>query len=123
MMPAQDKEVSRFTYVLAVVAGLFFMGAPFYIANLWANGPVDYERGVTLTFAAAYALLGGGFGFLSPEGGWRWGVWLSMAPLMLLSFLVPSLSNFLQWTGLTLLPACAGAYAGSRLHLKFTSVN
>ena len=68
-------------------------------------------------FVVPQAFLGVLFGYILPESGWRWGVWLTAPPLCLLTFFVPAVSFFLPAVALTTLPACAGAYAGARLRL------
>ena len=71
-----------------------------------------------LVFAAPQGVLGALFGYAWPQAGWRWGVWLTAAPLCLLAFVVPVAGFFLSAAALTTLPACAGAYAGARLHAR-----
>jgi hypothetical protein len=42
---------------------------------------------------------------------------------VLATFAAPSPSVFIAWEALTMLPACVGAFAAGRLHLKFTAVD
>jgi hypothetical protein len=122
-MFARPSEAHPFAYVVAIVAGLFALAAPLLIASILADTHSGYTRAFFAVCTATYALLGAAFGFIWPDSSWRWGVWVSVAPATLFSFFGGGVSYFIVLLGLTLLPACAGAYAGARLHLKFTKVN
>ncbi len=133
-MAAPGEDVPRYAYPLAVAVGL--CGLPFVYAlidflarnllrdDLW--GLVDEGYGgltwPALMFAVSHAALGAGLGLVWPEKTWRWGVWLCVLPTCAASLLSANVWYFLLWEAATLLPACAGAYAAGRLHLKFAEV-
>ena len=134
-MAARDEDVPRYTYGLAVCAGLaalpFIYAAAHFCAgdlpSYLAERSADVYYGRVWEAGAIYFLLHAGlgalFGLLWPEKTWRWGVWLCALPALLATFLAPSASAFLTWEALTMFPACLGAYAAGRAHLKFTAVD
>ena len=116
----------RFSYLLAVAAGLSgvgFAGVLTKMADLNGAGYVGSRVGVTASFAVGHFVLGGAFGLLWPRAEWRWGVWLCAAPACYISFQGPGVWFFLGWVVLTMIPACLGAYAAGTAHLKFTAVD
>jgi len=125
-MHAHGKDVPLFPYLLAVAVGFL----PTCLALLFCislsgqsglgPGGVGF-RGLTAC-AVAHALTGGGFGFAWPEKGWRWGVWLCLVPVCVISFLGWEASMLLWVVALTLAPACAGAYVAARVQLNYTRV-
>ncbi len=129
-MAMRNPEVPALSYAVAVLVGLF--GLPFmYMAASFAaeasgSGPGDPgAAGVGLMIAASFGvfhlILGGAFGLLWPEAGWRWGVWLCGLPACAVSYVVPEAWFFVNWAAMTVLPACAGAQLAARLHLKYTA--
>ncbi|HEX8501962.1 MAG TPA: hypothetical protein VF659_15370 [Pyrinomonadaceae bacterium] len=130
-MGARTTPVPRVFYALALGVGLF--GLPFVLAlasHVVTYALADYLRGLPpgsydgeiiagAVIAAFHALLGGAFGAVWPEVGWRWGVWLTALPICLASFVAPDAATFLAWAALTLLPACGAAQAAARLHLSY----
>jgi hypothetical protein len=124
---ARDEDVPVFAYTLAVVAGLFFMGVSLmmsgFLADAFGLGPHNFFWAVPAATAVVYTATGAAFGLLWPEKTWRWGVWLCAVPACLVSFLAPGAKLFLLWSAATMLPACAGAYAAGRLHLRYTKVD
>jgi hypothetical protein len=109
-------------YVLAAAAGL--AGLPLmYLLTQFAAVATAYGGPLTLSMAVAllglgYVVLGAAFGFAWPGVGWRWGVWLCAVPTCAAPFLTQDGRVFLTWALLTLVPACAGACAARRLHLR-----
>src|SRR5688500_1710259 len=108
--------------VLSLGYGMERVGLDFltdYLALLldrqWGSGA--WLAGA-LVFSVPQGVLGVLFGYAWPQAGWRWGVWLTAPPLCLLAFVVPVAGFFLSAAALTTLPACAGAYAGARLHAR-----
>ncbi|HEX8721041.1 MAG TPA: hypothetical protein VF736_10455 [Pyrinomonadaceae bacterium] len=124
-MALRNPEVPVISYVLAPLAGLF--GLPFmFMAAVFLRGSSahygDFGVGVSAAFGLGHLVLGGAFGFLWPEAGWRWGVWLCAAPACIISYLEPDAWFFVWWLAMTALPACAGAQMAAWLHLKYTEV-
>jgi MFS family permease len=120
---ARDVDVPRYTYPLAVVAGVCCTGAAFAFATLVTHVFDRWERGLgfigAVVVASAHVLIGGLFGMLWPEKKWRWGVWLCLVPVCLVSASDPDVTAFFWVVVLTLAPACAGAYVAARVHLKY----
>ena len=134
-MAARDGDVPRYSYVLAVCAGLFGLPAVYglvdclaarSLGDFIAGGPVsDYRAAFAAAglFALGNAVLGAAFGLWRPEKTWRWGVWLCALPTVFVSLLADGVWEFLAWEALTLAPACLGAYAAGRLHLQYVAVD
>ena len=120
---AKGRKVPRFAYPLAVVGGVAFSWISFLLANSVASalGEWEYNHGYAgaVVFAAAHLVIGGLFGLLWPERTWRWGVWLCLVPVCLVSLTEKDVSVFFWVLALTLAPACAGAYAAARVHLRY----
>lgn len=133
-MAARSEDVPRYAYPLAMAAGtigLAFIAAlaDFLSRNLLGFFPVKFVDGGggdltwdAAMFAVSHAVLGALFGLVWPEKTWRWGVWLCALTTCLASLLSRSVWYFLLWEAVTLLPACAAAYAAARLHLKYVKV-
>ena len=126
-MSLSDRDVPLFAYVVAVVAGLFLLGAAFLLSGLLADvfavtGEREFQRIYPAASVIVYAALGAAFGLAWPEPTWRWGVWLSAAPVCVVSLLASDAAAFLVLAATTALPAGAGAYAAGRLHLKYAGV-
>ena len=111
----------RYSYVLAVLAGFFVL--PFvYLLALFAALPA--RGGAALSYAIfifGHGALGAAFGLVWPGAKWRWGVWLCAGPACLVSFLEADAKFFLLWVGMTLLPACVGAYTAAALHPRLVA--
>ena len=134
-MAASDEDVPHLSYLFAVCAGLaalpFIHVAAYYgggdLLSFLAEGSADFDYGSVggagAVFALSHAALGAFFGLLWPEKTWRWGVWLCGLPSLVACFAARDGLAFLTWEALTLLPACAVAYAAGRAHLKFTAVD
>ena len=122
-MAARDKDVPTYCYVIAVVAGVCYTWGSFQAANVVTQLFDRWERGLSfvglITFAAAHVVIGGVFGLMWPERTWRWGVWLCLVPVCVVALTEPDASVFFWVVALTLAPACAGAYAAARVHLKY----
>ncbi len=130
-MADRTPNALRLFYALAVVAGL--CGLPFVLAladHVVTYGLADYLRGLPpgsydrelvagTVVAAFHAVLGAAFGFVRPEVGWRWGVWLTAPAVCLGSFLAPPAWVLAAWAGLALLPGRLGARLAARLHLSY----
>ena len=127
-MNAPSADVPRYAYALAVAAGLLVAPYMYWFAQLLggAGGVDDYVELWALfwaTFAVAYGTLGVAFGLIWPGRFWRWGVWLSAAPLCVVSFLEPGAAFFTGWVLMSVLPSCACAQAAGSYGSKFTAVN
>ncbi|MFL6334087.1 MAG: hypothetical protein ACJ754_12310 [Pyrinomonadaceae bacterium] len=120
---AKDDDVPRFAYLLAVLGGVVYTWFAFFLANsvAMALGEWEYHYGYlgAVVFAAAHLVGGGLFGLLWPERTWRWGVWLCLVPVCVVSLAQREVTIFLWVVALTMAPACAGAYAAARVHLKY----
>jgi hypothetical protein len=122
-MAAQGTTAPAYAYALAVVLGLVTLPYTYSLALIFGD-----ERGAGaepwvwvffwVACAAAHAALGTIFGLLWPGRTWRWGVWLCGAPLCAVSFLEPGAAFYAGSVSVSLLPACACAYAGGRYGLK-----
>ena len=112
------KDTPPYSYLLALAVGLF--GLPIvYLSTNYAS----HSWGMTMMcFAVLNALPGAAFGLVWPDIRWRWGVWLSAAPLCVLSFLQPGAAFYAGWALVSLLPSCACARAVARYALKSTKV-
>ena len=128
-MAMRNPEVPALSYVVAVVVGLF--GLPFmftaagFAVESSGSGSLDFAGAtvglvIAASFGVFHLILGGAFGLLWPEAGWRWGVWLCGLPACAVSYTVPDAWFFANWAAMTVLPACAGAQLAARLHLKYT---
>ena len=126
-MVTRNGDVPWFSYGFAVVAGLIVLPFTFLLTSLLAElldvGPEGFASVFPPALVVSYAILGSAFGFVWPESTWRWGVWLSAAPVCFVSFFGLSAPFYVGWVALTLLPACAGAYAAARLHFKYIGVS
>jgi len=125
-MRVRGKDVPLFPHLLAAAGGCLFSWVALFF-SLSLSGMLDGEPwGIGLIGAAAlavaHALIGGVFGIAWPEKSWRWGVWLCVVPVCFVSFFGREASVFLWVVALMLAPACAGAYAAARVHLKYTDV-
>ena len=120
---AKGDDVPRFAYPLAVVGGVGFSWVSFLFASSVASalGVWEHKYGYVgaVVFAAAHLVIGAVFGMLWPERTWRWGVWLCLVPVCLVSLTEREASVFFWVLALTLAPACAGAYAAARVHLRY----
>lgn len=125
-MATRHKDVPRYSYLIAVVAGVCYTWFSFLVAasvsqlfDRWAHGLTFLGA---VTFAAAHVIIGGLFGLLWPEKTWRWGVWLCLVPVFTASVMESEAVVFFGVVALTLAPACAGAYVAARVHLKYVDV-
>ena len=122
-MAARDRDVPRYAYLLAVVGGLCYtavaVAAASFVAQTFDRGDPGPSLLALLTFAGAHLLIGGVFGLVWPERTWRWGVWLCLVPVCFGSLFESDVWMFFLLLALTLAPACAGAYAAARVHLKY----
>ena len=118
-MAAKYKDTPPYSYLLALAVGLF--GLPIIYA---LTGYASYSPLVTMMcFAVLHAVPGAAFGLVWPDIKWRWGVWLCGVPAVIASFFAPSAWFMAGWLAMTVLPACAGAYATAQLHLKYVEVD
>lgn len=121
-MKSRSAAAPAYAYALAVVAGLLL--APYMYALAQLLGGVSRDGYATMwaffwaAFAVAYATLGAAFGLLWPGRTWRWGVWLSAAPLCAASFFSPGAAFYAGLILASLLPSAACAYAAGRYGLK-----
>ena len=121
-MSTRSPDVPRFSYLLAVVAGLFALPLVYLLADSAGGGEGGSRLLTRACFAVLHAVPGAAFGLVWPDITWRWGVWLCAVPAVLVSFLARDAWFFPGWLMMTMLPACAGAYAAARLHLKYAEV-
>ena len=121
-MSARSEDVPRLSYPVVVAAGL--LGLPFiYMSANYAAGHGGGSRALTMAcFAVIHVVPGAAFGLVWPDNTWRWGVWLCAVPAVIVSFFAPDAWYLAGWLAMTMLPACAGAYAASRLHLNYVRV-
>ena len=118
-MAARHRDVPRYSYLLALAAGLFGLSL-FYVS---ANS-ASHSRPLTMAcFAVLQAVPGAAFGLVWPDIKWRWGVWLWGVPAVLVSFVAPDPWFLAGWLAMTVLPACAGAYATAQLHLRYVRID
>jgi hypothetical protein len=125
-MDAEGEDTPRFTYVAALAAGLFCVGLSYllwaFLSPVFNTGAHDFGLVAPFALATCYGLAGGAFGLFWPEKTWRWGVWLSAAPVCLVSLLGASAFVFFTLSASALVPACLCSYASARIHLKYTRV-
>jgi hypothetical protein len=113
-------------YLLAILAGMVAMPSAWAIGNFLV---ILFEAGrraswlfvIPASTFAVFALAGGIFGLAWPEKTWRWGVWVSLLPFVIISFISPFAVLLLACV--VVLPACAGAYVAARVHLRYTRVS
>ena len=124
-MRASGKRPPSFYYLFAVLAGVFAMPIAWVLGNFLVN-VFEAGRRATWLFVmpastfAVFAVAGCIFGFAWPEKTWRWGVWVSLLPFIMISFISPFAVLLLACV--VVLPACAGAYVAARVHMKHTRV-
>jgi|SRR3712207_2141648 len=125
-MSTPDEKAPLAAYFLAAFAGVFCLLPTLllaiFLSDVLRAGSRDFMFAAAPASAACYGLSGAAFGFIWPERGWRWGVWLGALPACLVSFFAGRVDAFLLFVALTLAPACAGAYVSSRVHLRYTRV-
>lgn len=127
-MRVRGKNVQLFPHLLAVVGGLLYTCFALLfclsLSEMFDGAPRSGMGFIGKTvLAIAHALIGGVFGFVWPEKGWRWGVWLCVVPVCFVSFFGREASVFFRVVALMLVPACVAAYVMARVHLKYTDVN
>ncbi len=121
-MATRYKDIPRYSYLLAVAAGLFAL--PFIYMSAGDAGGHGGTWLLTMTcFAVLHVVPGAAFGLVWPDITWRWGVWLCGVPAVLVSFFAPGAWFLAGWLAMTMLPACAGAYATAQLHLRYVRVD
>ena len=126
-MAARSTNAPDSAYALAVGLGLLVAPYMYALAGLLEkikepDAHVMVWPLFWVAFAAIHAALGTVFGLLWPAQTWRWGVWLSAAPLCLVSFLSPGVAFYAGWVLVSLPPSCACACAAGRYGLKSTTV-
>ena len=118
-MAASYKDTPPYSYLLALALGLFGLPFIYALANCASYSPL-----VTMAcFAVLHAVPGAAFGLVWPDIKWRWGVWLCGVPAVVASFFAPSAWFMAGWLAMTVLPACAGAYATAQLHLRYVRID
>lgn len=125
-MRVGGRDVPLFSHLLAVAGGFLLTCLALFFSLFLSHVFDDEARGIgpvgLTAFAFAHVLIGGVAGFIRPEKGWRWGVWLCAVPVCFTSAFGREAAIFFRVVALTLAPACAGAYAASRVHLRYTRV-
>jgi hypothetical protein len=117
MLP--KSHAPRFAYLFAVTVGLagLFFGVGLSMVAGAPHAAYDDALAVILAgFAVGQFVVGVACGLVWPRASWRWGVWLYGVPACIISFYNRGAWFFLGWLALTMLPACAGAYAAAALH-------
>ena len=118
-MAVRDKDTPPYSYLLALALGLCGLPLIYALASYGSYSPL-----VTMAcFAVLHAVPGAAFGLVWPDIKWRWGVWLCGVPAVVASFFAPSAWFMAGWLAMTVLPACAGAYATAQLHLRYVKVD
>ena len=113
------KDTPPYSYLLALALGLFGLPIIYVLSANYAS----YSRPVTMMcFAVLHLVPGAAFGLVWPDIKWRWGVWLCAVPAAIVSFFAPGAWFMAGWLAMTMLPACAGAYATARLHLRYVQI-
>jgi hypothetical protein len=116
---------SPLPYALAIFIGLCAFGFASNLAQflrlIFYTETHRFDLAWALALAFCYVVAGFAFGLELPERMWRWGIWLSVFPI-LFSFVMPGVA-FSILIASTLFPACAGSYAGARLSRKYMGVN
>ena len=124
-MRAHGERPPSLYYLLAILAGMVAMPCAWALGNFLVT-LFEVGRRATWLFVipastfAVFAVAGGIFGLAWPEKSWRWGVWVSIPPFLLVSFVSPYAVLLLAFV--VVLPACAGAYVAARVHTKYTRV-
>jgi hypothetical protein len=116
---AKYKDTPHYSYLLALAVGLSWMPFIYALSNSASRSWVL----TTACFAVLHAVPGAAFGLVWPDIKWRWGVWLCGVPAVVVSFFAPGAWFMAGWLAMTMLPACAGAYAAARLHLGYVKVD
>jgi hypothetical protein len=125
-MRAPGAKQPFFYYLFAVLSGVVTMPAAWALGNFLVN-VFGAGRRTTWLFVmpastfAVFAVAGVIFGFAWPEKSWRWGVWVSLLPFVIISYISPFAVLLLACV--VVLPACAGAYVAARVHMKYTRVS
>ena len=118
-MAARYKDTPPYSYLLALALGLFALPLIYASANY-----ASHSWPLTMAcFAVLNVVPGAAFGLVWPDIKWRWGVWLCGVPAVVASFFAPSAWFMAGWLAMTVLPACAGAYATAQLHLRYVKVD
>lgn len=107
--------------ILAIALGILigFFGV---VNSVFSDGPMDERLVFIAIILVVYALLGAIWGFLLPQRGWRWGLFLAMPGAVgLFLFMLSELSlfaPFILYMIALLGVACLGAWGGSwfRIH-------
>ena len=121
-MAARYRDTPHYSYLLALGAGLFALPLV-YVPAGYAGVGLGARPLAMACLAVLHLVPGGAFGLLWPDITWRWGVWLHGVPAVLISFLAPGAWPLAGWLAMTMLPACAGAYAAARLHLAYVKID
>jgi hypothetical protein len=116
---ATYKDTPPYSYLLALALGLSGLPIIYALASYGSYSPL-----VTMAcLAVLNAVPGAAFGLVWPDIKWRWGVWLCGVPAVVASFFAPSAWFMAGWLAMTVLPACAGAYATAQLHLRYVRID
>jgi hypothetical protein len=127
MKTARSAATPTYAYALAVVAGLVLTPSMYWLGEM-LGAVREPDASIMMwplfwgAFAVAHAALGVVFGLVWPERTWRWGVWLSAAPLCLVSFFSPGAAFYAGWVMVSLFPSSSCAYAAGMYGLKSTKV-
>lgn len=107
------------------MAGAFF-GVFVVLNSLLGDAGSLLDRIVVFAqVAAVFAISGAVFGYLSPQNGWKWGLWLggpSLVIIVLYNRREPAPLLYLLYVSIIFLTACAGANYGAlrKTRLMFT---
>ncbi|HRY12645.1 MAG TPA: hypothetical protein P5309_03635 [Syntrophomonadaceae bacterium] len=107
--------------ILAIAIGIFigFFGV---VNSVFSDGPMDERLVFIGIILVVYAGLGAVWGFLLPERGWKWGLYLGVPGAVgLLLFMLSEFTlfgYFLLYAAALLAVACLGAWGGARLRTR-----
>ena len=104
--------------IVAIALGIFigFFGV---VNSVFSDGPMDERLVFIGIILVVYAGLGAIWGFMLPERGWKWGLYLGgPGALGLLLFMLSEFTlfgYFVLYMVALLAAACLGGWGGSRL--------
>lgn len=124
-----NKVLFRIVVVLAgavATAVLFLLGPPIlhllhrFFPETTMPEDMSWRVAVTITFATVYLIVFGILGWImgrvKPSGGWTWGLWLSIFPVLTECMFIFVLGVVYPLTALAAMTAAiAGAVAGSQV--------
>lgn len=114
--------------ILAIIIGLipgFFIVFNSVFSD--SNGSKGEWVTIVILIVASYGIPGLIFGYLSPKYSWRWGIWINIPAIVILtlySFKEPNIILLSLFDLiLTLLSACGASFLGAKLRLLHENNN